>query len=116
MQFKLPDGQLLSLPDGATGADAAAAIGAALARAALAVKVDGELLDLGRSLPTRDGDAMHVTAVSGAIPGLFRVCRMRRLDAGPDAASANPFKAEERCPMTHVALAPVLRDGPWDGT
>ena len=32
----LPDGNALELPDGATGADAAAAIGAGLARAALA--------------------------------------------------------------------------------
>ncbi|HXA55110.1 MAG TPA: threonine--tRNA ligase [Solirubrobacteraceae bacterium] len=35
----LPDGKPLELPDGATGADAAAAIGPGLARAALAVKV-----------------------------------------------------------------------------
>ena len=41
MHFTLPDGDKLDLPDGATGADAAAAIGAGLARAALAVKVDG---------------------------------------------------------------------------
>src|SRR5947199_4715330 len=50
MQFELPDGNTLDLPDGATGADAAAAIGPGLARAALAVKVDGELRDLDRSL------------------------------------------------------------------
>jgi len=37
----LPDGTPLELPDGATGADAAAAIGAGLARAALAVEVRG---------------------------------------------------------------------------
>ncbi len=35
----LPDGKPLELPDGATGADAAAAIGPGLARAALAVEV-----------------------------------------------------------------------------
>jgi threonyl-tRNA synthetase len=35
----LPDGNALELPDGATGADAAAAIGPGLARAALAVEV-----------------------------------------------------------------------------
>ena len=46
--FELPDGKILALHDGATGADAAAAIGPGLARAALAVKVDGELRDLGR--------------------------------------------------------------------
>src|SRR5690349_16186007 len=52
MDLELPDGTTLSLPDGATGADAAASIGAGLARAALAVKVDGELRDLSRPLPT----------------------------------------------------------------
>ena len=35
----LPDGTPLELPDGATGADAAAAIGPGLARAALAIEV-----------------------------------------------------------------------------
>ena len=55
MDYELPDGTTLSLPAGATGADAAAAIGAGLARAALAVKVDGELRDLARRLPESDG-------------------------------------------------------------
>ncbi len=50
MEAELPDGTLLPLDDGATGADAAAAIGPGLARAALAVKVDGELRDLARPL------------------------------------------------------------------
>src|SRR5205807_1133893 len=52
MQITLPDGRELELPDGATGADAAAAIGPGLARAALAIKVDGETRDLARPLPT----------------------------------------------------------------
>ena len=54
----LPDGTALELADGATGADAAAAIGPGLARAALAVEVShpeaGEgpqLRDLSRALP-----------------------------------------------------------------
>ena len=41
MDYLLPNGDMLSLPDGATGADAAAAIGPGLAKAALAIKVDG---------------------------------------------------------------------------
>jgi threonyl-tRNA synthetase len=55
MDFELPNGDRLTLPDGATGADAAAAIGSGLARAALAVKVDGELRDLARPLPNTNG-------------------------------------------------------------
>ena len=46
----LPDGTELELADGATGADAAAAIGAGLARAALAVRQNGEVRDLARPL------------------------------------------------------------------
>src|SRR5438270_12745633 len=56
MELELPDGKILSLPDGATGADAAAAIGPGLARAALAVKVDGEVRDLARPLPGAHND------------------------------------------------------------
>ena len=47
----LPDGKPLELPAGATGADAAAAIGPGLAKAALAIRVDGELRDLSAPLP-----------------------------------------------------------------
>src|SRR5262245_293909 len=50
MKVTLPDGSALELPEGATGADAAAAIGARLARAALAVKQNGNLRDLARPL------------------------------------------------------------------
>jgi len=51
MHVLLPDGQRLELPDGATAAAAAAAIGAGLARAALGARVDGELSDLMTPLP-----------------------------------------------------------------
>ena len=61
----LPDGNALELPDGATGADAAAAIGPGLARAALAVEVSHpeagegpELRDLSRPLP--DGASLAI--------------------------------------------------------
>jgi threonyl-tRNA synthetase len=63
----LPDGKPLQLPDGATGADAAAAIGPGLARAALAIEIShpeageaGELRDLARPLP----DGAHVSIVT----------------------------------------------------
>src|SRR5918999_1631376 len=42
MQVSLPDGRALELHDGATGADAAAAIGAGLARAALAIRAEDQ--------------------------------------------------------------------------
>src|ERR1019366_5040986 len=56
----LPDGKPLELPDGATGADAAAAIGPGLARAALAIEVRHPA----RALP--DGARVSIiTAKSG---------------------------------------------------
>jgi threonyl-tRNA synthetase len=50
MKVTLPDGTPLELDEGASGADAAAAIGPGLARAALAVKQNGALRDLARPL------------------------------------------------------------------
>src|SRR5436190_1140754 len=58
LRVKLPDGSDLELADGATGADAAAAIGPGLAKAALAVKLDGELRDL--AAPLADGSAIEI--------------------------------------------------------
>ncbi|HWH14942.1 MAG TPA: threonine--tRNA ligase [Miltoncostaeaceae bacterium] len=54
----LPDGARLELSEGATGRDAAAAIGPGLAKAAVAVLVDGEIQDL--ALPLPDGAAIAV--------------------------------------------------------
>jgi threonyl-tRNA synthetase len=61
----LPDGTPLELADGATGADAAAAIGPGLARAALAVEIShpeagegAQLRDLSRALP--DGATLSI--------------------------------------------------------
>ncbi|MGH7699267.1 MAG: TGS domain-containing protein, partial [Gemmatimonadales bacterium] len=51
IRVTLPDGSVRGLSAGATGADLARAIGAGLARAALAVRVDGQVRDLARPLP-----------------------------------------------------------------
>ena len=50
MDLRLPDQTVLTLADEATGLDGAAAIGPGLARAAVAVKVDGEQRDLSRPI------------------------------------------------------------------
>ncbi|MBT0670019.1 threonine--tRNA ligase [Novosphingobium profundi] len=47
-KISLPDGSVREMPEGATPADVAAAIGPGLAKAALAAKIDGELVDLTR--------------------------------------------------------------------
>ncbi len=77
ISIHLPDGSSLELDEGATAADAAAAIGPGLARDAVAARVNGELWDLERELPddaeveivTRgdaDEDALYVLRHSAA--------------------------------------------------
>ena len=51
IQLTFPDGSVHEHEDGVTGLDVAASIGARLAKAAVAVKLDGDLLDLSRPLP-----------------------------------------------------------------
>ena len=68
MKVTLPDGSPLELPDGATGADAARAIGEGLARAALGVRQNGNLLDLDAPLaegPGGDRDGARIPTASG---------------------------------------------------
>ncbi|MFZ4515727.1 MAG: TGS domain-containing protein, partial [Acidimicrobiia bacterium] len=60
ISITLPDGSTRSVEAGTTGADVAASIGAGLAKAAVAAKVNGEVVDL--SLPiTADADVAIVT-------------------------------------------------------
>ncbi len=54
MRITLPDGSVKELDAGSTGHDVAMSIGEGLARAAVGVKVDGDLRDLNRPI---DGDA-----------------------------------------------------------
>src|SRR5207247_5562682 len=60
IRVTLPDGSERRLPAGATGADLAKAIGPGLAKAALAVRVDGQVWDLSRPLP----DGMKVAILT----------------------------------------------------
>ncbi len=71
MEIVLPDGSKKALEEGATVADTAAAIGAGLARAALAGIVNGTPVDL--TAPVADGDtAAIVTAKSPEALDLLR--------------------------------------------
>ncbi len=54
LKISLPDGSVREMPAGSTPADVAAAIGPGLAKAALAARIDGELVDLTRPF---SGDA-----------------------------------------------------------
>ena len=58
VKVTLPDGSELELPDGATGLDAARAIGPKLAEQAVLIRANGQVQDL--RLPLRDGDPIQL--------------------------------------------------------
>ena len=100
MHVTLPDGTRLELPDGATGADVAAAIGPGLARAALAIEVDGELRDLSR--PVDDGAAVSILTADGEA-----ALALVRHDAAHVLASA----VTELYPGVKVSIGPAIDNG-----
>jgi threonyl-tRNA synthetase len=106
MKFELPDGNLLTLPDGATGADAAAAIGPGLARAALAVRVDGEVRDLGRALPgANDGPPPKIEMLTDR-SGADALWLIRH-----DAAHVLAEAIMELYPGVKISIGPPIEDG-----
>jgi threonyl-tRNA synthetase len=104
----LPDGKALELKDGATGADAAAAIGPGLARAALAVEVShpeaGEgpqVRDLARPLP--DGARVAILTAKGGEKALELI----RHDAAHVLAAA----VMELYDGVKISIGPPIQDG-----
>ncbi|HLM84624.1 MAG TPA: threonine--tRNA ligase [Solirubrobacteraceae bacterium] len=106
----LPDGKALELPDGATGADAAAAIGPGLARAALAVQVGlgdpangarGEVRDLARPLP----DGAHI-AILTQKSGPQALALIRH-----DAAHVLAAAVMELYEGVKISIGPAIEDG-----
>ncbi|MEA2346846.1 MAG: threonyl-tRNA synthetase [Thermoleophilaceae bacterium] len=105
MNVELPDGSKLELPEGASGADAAAAIGAGLARAALGIRVDGELADL--LAPLHDGARIEiVTAKSEGQLGEDALWLVRH-----DAAHVLATAVTELYPGTKVSIGPPIENG-----
>ena len=100
MQVTLPDGSELDLEDGATGADAARAIGEGLARAALAVRQDGQVRDL--SAPLVDGAPLEI--VTAKSPDALELIRH-------DAAHVLATAVTELYPGTKVSIGPPIDDG-----
>ena len=96
----LPDDSPLELPEGATGADAAAAIGAGLARAALAIEVGDELRDL--SAPLADGE--RISIITECDPQGLELIRH-------DAAHVMAEAVCELYPGTKVAIGPPIETG-----
>ncbi len=66
--IELPDGSKQQFPDGTTGWDVASSIGSRLAKAAVAVRHNGDLLDLTRPLP---GDGRLEVITQSSDDGLF---------------------------------------------
>jgi threonyl-tRNA synthetase len=104
----LPDGEQLQLPDGATGADAAAAIGPGLARAALAVEVrldeaqdNGEVRDLARPLP--DGARIAIVTRKSGTSALELI----RHDAAHVLAAA----VTDLYDGVKISIGPPIEDG-----
>ena len=101
MTFELPDGTPLELAGGATGADAARLIGEGLARAALGVKVNGELKDLGAPLPEGGGRIEIVTSRSPEALWLIR----------HDTAHVLATAVMELYPGVKISIGPPIEDG-----
>jgi threonyl-tRNA synthetase len=100
MQVTLPDGSQRELPDGATGADLAADIGPGLARAALAVAVDGDVRDLARPLP----DGATVAIVTDRSPESLDLIRH-------DTAHVLAAAVMELYPGVKISIGPPIENG-----
>ena len=100
MNVKLPDGSQLELENGATGAEAAAAIGAGLAKAALAIKVDGTLRDL--SAPLAGGETIEI--VTDRSPEALELIRH-------DAAHVLAESVLELWPDAKISIGPPIENG-----
>ena len=100
MKVTLPDGNQLELEDGATGADAAAAIGPRLARAALAFKQNGTVKDL--AAPLHEGDITIVTQSSGD-----EALELIRHDTAHVLATA----VMELYPGVRISIGPAIENG-----
>ncbi len=101
MTIHLPDDTTLDLPEGASGMDAARAIGEGLARAALGIRVDGELRDLGA--PLEDGARIEIVTSKSGDDALWLI----RHDAAHVLATA----VTELYPGVKVSIGPPIEDG-----
>jgi threonyl-tRNA synthetase len=103
VQVHLPDGSTLDLPDGASGADAAAAIGPGLAKAALGVRLDNDgLHDL--ALPLHDGDSVQIVTARDSDPDALWLIRH-------DAAHVLATAVMELYPGVKISIGPPIEDG-----
>src|SRR5512133_547323 len=101
MKVTLPDGTPLELPEGASGADAAAAIGPGLARAALAVKQNGQVRDLAQ--PLKADEPLEIVTDRSGRDALDLI----RHDAAHVLAAA----VMELYPGVKISIGPPIENG-----
>jgi threonyl-tRNA synthetase len=97
----LPDGSVRNFPQPVSGVEVATSIGPGLAKAALAMKVDGKLVDL-KKVIDRDATIEIVTAKSGA-----DALDLIRHDVAHVLAEA----VQELYPGTQITFGPATEDG-----
>ncbi len=100
IEVRLPDDSLRQLPEGATGADLAGGIGARLLEAALAIKVDGRLVDL--KAPLANG--VKVEIVTHKAPESLELVRH-------STAHLLAHAVKRLYPGVRVGIGPVIEDG-----
>jgi len=100
VRVTLPDGSIRELPQGSTGLDLAEAIGPRLARAALAVRVDGAAADLARDLP----ESSTVEIVTERDPGALDLLRH-------SAAHILATAVRRLRPEAKIGFGPSIEDG-----
>ncbi|HEX9568329.1 MAG TPA: threonine--tRNA ligase [Rhodospirillales bacterium] len=96
----LPDGSVRKFDKPVTGAEAAAAIGPGLAKAALVIRVDGKLMDLSRPIE-RDSKIAIVTSKDPDALGILR----------HDCAHVMAEAVKELFPETQVTIGPAIENG-----
>jgi threonyl-tRNA synthetase len=99
-KITLPDGSERQYDAATSGADIAASIGEGLARAAVAVRVDGDLWDLNREIDA-DADVAIITRDSDDGIELLR----------HDAAHVLAEAVKELWPETQVTIGPAIDNG-----
>jgi threonyl-tRNA synthetase len=97
----LPDGNRLELPAGATGHDAAMAIGPGLAKAAVAIVMNGQMQDL--ALPLEDGATIEIVTSRSGDTYLYA---MRH-----SAAHVMAEAVASILPGTKFGFGPPIQDG-----
>jgi threonyl-tRNA synthetase len=100
IRVTLPDGSQKALPAGATGADLAKAIGPGLAKAALAIRVDGDVRDLQRPVP----DGAKISILTDKDPQALDVLRH-------SSAHALATAVRQLFPHAKIGFGPPIEDG-----